>query len=897
MLTPKLLDRFSRASLRSIALFIGLLVLLDVLSALLAERFWFAEVGYLQVFQVRLVVQVSLGLLGFGLSAILLGGNLALAHRCTDTVLPADARLAGRLKLRRLLLLTLALNLTIGGLVVYYGRAIAQHWHSHPSTRSIVLSWQHPLWSWSLEILIVLLLLVFPQGTLWAIALLLSLGCGLVLADHWQTALLSFHHSAFSRTDPLFGRDLGDYIFQLPLWELLNFWLVGLLVVALVSVLLVYVRSGDSLSQGEFAGFSSPQRRHLCAIGGGLMLAIALNNWLDRYHLLYDPSGASYGASYVNVKIQLPVETGLSILALAIALFLIRRALAWPHTASAQVWSARLPLPPAAPEVPTVAQEASGATGRPILRSLYKLPPPKPTLRFSPYSTLLSALLLYGLIALLFNGLLPLMVQRLIVQPNELLREQPFIERTIAATRHAFELDEIDAQSFNVQDALNLEAIDRNDLTIRNIRLWDTKPLLQTNRQLQRFRPYYEFPGADIDRYTLSTPEGGSEQQQVLISARELYHSAVPPEAKTWVNEHLVYTHGFGFTMSPVNVAAEGGLPDYLIEGIEHRPSSDRVRNSIPVGTPRIYYGEIANTHIYAPTRVPELDYPSGSENAYNTYDGQGGISIDPFWKRLLFASYLRDWRLLFNQDFTPDTRVLFRRNIVDRVQSIAPFLQLDGDPYLAVAAVPGEANTLYWILDAYTTSNRYPYSAPGSNEFNYIRNSVKVIVDAYHGTVRFFIADLQDPIAQSWSRIFPGMIQPLDQMPTALRAHLRYPQDYYRIQSDQLMLYHMTEPQVFYNREDLWRAPNEIYGSEPQLVQPYYLIMKLPDRDSEEFLLFRPFTPDQRTNLIAWLAARSDISRSADEDDRPGQLLLYRFSKQELVFGPEQLEARFNQD
>ncbi|MBD2092142.1 UPF0182 family protein [Microcoleus sp. FACHB-1515] len=905
----QLFDRVSRASLRSIALLIGALIGFELVAALVAERSWFVEVGYLQVFQVRLAMQAGLALLGFGLGAVLLGGNLAIAKRSGNRIArrciaPADATLPGRLPFRRLLLATIALSVAIAGLVIFYGQTALQAWHSRPSVAlPITLS--------GVGIAIAVVLLLFGEPALWAIALLLSLACALVLSDQWQTVLLGFHRSAFGRTEPLFGRDLGDYIFQLPLWELITFWLVGLLAIALASVLLVYLRSNDSISQGEFLGFASVQRRHLSAIGGGLMLTVALNDWLDRYRLLYDPGNASYGASYVDVTIQLPVETGLSFLALAIALFLLGRAIAWPRlTVSDRVWSTRQPLP-----VTTAPRQATSAiatreAARPILRSLQTTAPPKPKLRFNPYISLFSALLLYALIAILFRGLLPLAVQRLVVQPNELLREQPFIERTIAATRNAFELDEIDTQNFDVQDNLTLEAIDRNDLTIRNIRLWDTRPLLQTNRQLQRFRPYYEFPGADIDRYTLSTPAGG-EQQQVLIAARELDYTAVPSDAQTWVNEHLVYTHGFGFTLSPVNVAAEGGLPDYLIQGIEHRSSSDRVRNSIPVGIPRIYYGEITNTHIYAPTRVRELDFPSGSDNVYNTYDGQGGIPIAPFWKRLIFANYLRDWQLLFNQDFTPATRVLFRRNIVDRVRAIAPFLQLDGDPYLVAANAefresPPDAtpNTLYWIIDAYTTSDRYPYSAPGENAFNYIRNSVKVVVDAYHGTVRFFVADEQDPIVQSWSRIFPGMMQPLAELPDSLRAHLRYPQDFYRIQSDQLMLYHMIDPQVFYNREDLWRAPNEIYGSEPQVVQPYYLIMKLPDtvpgalrdRETEEFLLFRPFTPAQRTNLIAWLAARSDISRS-DRGDRPGRLILYRFSKQELVFGTEQLEARINQD
>ena len=394
----------------------------------------------------------------------------------------------------------------------------------------------------------------------------------------------------------------------------------------------------------------------------------------------------------------------------------------------------------------------------------------------------------------------------------------------------------------------------------------------------------------------------------MLISARELNYDRVPPEAQTWVNEHLIYTHGYGFTMSPVNIADADGLPTYFIKDIAHIPSDDTVRRSIPLSSPRLYFGELTQTYVMTQTRVKELDYPSGSDNVYTTYGGQRGIALNNLWRRLLFAWHLRDWRLPLSADFTPDTRLLYRRTITDRVQAIAPFLRFDTDPYLVVADIgedtstwgtnpitipptaQSEDNHLYWVVDAYTTSDRYPYADSLGNDFNYIRNSVKVVVDAYNGAVRFFVAAPQDPVIQTWSRLLPGMFQPLEALPPTLREHIRYPQDLYQVQSNHLMTYHMTDPQVFYNREDQWREPNEIYGSEAQAVQPYYLIMKLPEEDAEEFILLRPFTPAQRNNLVAWLAARSD-------GDRYGRMLLYRFPKQELVFGPEQIEARINQE
>ncbi|MCV3216627.1 UPF0182 family protein, partial [Plectonema radiosum NIES-515] len=393
-----------------------------------------------------------------------------------------------------------------------------------------------------------------------------------------------------------------------------------------------------------------------------------------------------------------------------------------------------------------------------------------------------------------------------------------------------------------------------------------------------------------------------TEKQQTIIAARELDYTAVPQQAQTWVNKHLVYTHGYGFTLSPVNTVVSGGLPDYYVKdiGVDRgkgslQISNEAIRASIPIGEPRIYYGENTNTYVMTGTANRELDYPSGSENVYNVYDGRGGIAIGAKWRRLLFAEYLKDWQMLLTRNFHAETKLLFRRNILERVKAIAPFLRYDSDPYL-VAADGGGTNSigektyLYWILDAYTTSDRYPYSDPGKNKFNYIRNSVKVVIDAYNGTVNFYVADPQDPIINTLAAIFPNLLKPLSVMPDALKSHIRYPVDLFSIQSERLLAYHMTDPQVFYNREDLWQIPTEIYGNEPRPVQPYYLIMKLPTATTEEFILLLPFTPTQRANLIAWLAARSD-------QQEYGKLLLYEFPKQQLIYGQEQIEALINQD
>jgi hypothetical protein len=528
----------------------------------------------------------------------------------------------------------------------------------------------------------------------------------------------------------------------------------------------------------------------------------------------------------------------------------------------------------------------------------------KITFKPIPYPPqLIYVLGLYIAVAGVSSAILPSVVQRLIVQPNELTRERPYFERTIALTREAFNLNAIEARTFDPRGQLTAADLQENDLTIRNIRLWDTRPLLQSNRQLQQIRPYYKFPGADIDRYTLKQ-EQTTEKQQTIISARELDYADVPQQAQTWINKHLIYTHGYGFTLSPVNVVAPGGLPYYYVQDIgvdgtgnegSLQISNESVRSSIPIGQPRIYYGEMTNTYVMTGTKTQELDYPSGNDNVYNVYDGRGGISLNSVWRRLVFAQYLKDWQMLLTRNFTSQTKLLFRRDIKERVQAIAPFLRYDNEPYLVAADgkgtdIKGEKTYLYWMIDAYTTSDRYPYSDPGKHGFNYIRNSVKVVIDAYNGTVNFYVADPTDPIIHTFGAIFPNLLKPLDEMPVALRSHIRYPQDFFSIQSERLLTYHMTDPQVFYNREDLWQIPNEIYGSEQQQVEPYYLIMKLPQGQSEEFILLLPFKPVQRANLIAWLAARSD-------GQEYGKLLLYEFPKQQLVYGTEQIEALINQD
>ncbi len=883
----------------------GLWLAIEIIAHLGVEILWFEEVGYLPIYLRRIGSQGLLGLGVFIVTAAYLLGNLALARKLASSDfdkidrLKAISNLVGTdsqarqilptLQLKWLLPLTLSLSLPIGIISIYYFQAVKSQWGidlnlpdiSPPALQLFNLD---TIWKIGKQLyrhgwiavgvgILTIALQIYPRFLLRSIGLSLSIGISWAISQQWMRILPLFQATSFGHRDPMFDRDISAYIFGLPVADLLEFWLMGMCLYGFIAVLLTYLLAGDSLSQGKFWGFTRAQQRHLSGLGGGLMLVVSFSYWLGCNELLYSPRGVSFGASYTDINVLLPADGALCILALAIAVYLGWQSIYLPARVN--------------------------------------------------YRSIRLAAILYLIMTIGTTTILPAIVQALIVQPNELVRETPYIKRTIALTRKAFGLDNITVNTFDPQANLTEQKIKANDRIIRNIRLWDKQPLLATNRQLQQIRLYYRFLDADIDRYTLAsepqvlpattplsisiTPpsqEGAkvpTEQQQVMISARELDYTAVPKQAQTWVNQHLVYTHGYGFTLSPVNRVAVGGLPEYLVKDIgtqggDPLTTTDAARASIPIGQPRIYYGESDSNYVMTGTKVKELDYPSGNENAYNVYDGRGGINIGSLGRKLLFGTYLNDWRMVLTPEFLPETKLLMRRNIDRRIRSIAPFLRYDRDPYLVAADARGNPTTakdpsyLYWIVDAYTTSDRYPYADIGKEGINYIRNSVKVVIDAYHGSTSFYIADPSDPIVTTWAKIFPDLFKPLSAMPVTLRRHLRYPQDFFKIQSERLMTYHMTDPQVFYNREDRWQIPTEVYGDKPRLVEPYYLITSLPTIPVPEFTLLLPYTPQQRTNLVAWLAARSD-------GDNYGKLLVYTFPKQRQIFGPEQIEARINQD
>jgi uncharacterized membrane protein (UPF0182 family) len=475
-------------------------------------------------------------------------------------------------------------------------------------------------------------------------------------------------------------------------------------------------------------------------------------------------------------------------------------------------------------------------------------------------------------VGLLIISIVPGIMQRYIVEPNEVAREAPYIEHNIQFTRQAYGLDNADERDFGQVEPLSVEALEANQATLLNVRLWDYRPLGQTYRQIQEIRLYYGFTDLDIDRYWID-----GQYRQVILAARELDQSQL--QSVTWVNQHLQFTHGYGVVMNPVNEVTPEGLPQLWIKDL---PPSISV--PLAINRPEIYYGELTDNYVFVRTGLEEFDYPKGEENVYTYYEGTGGVPLRSYLKRLAFALRLADANILLSQYIDTNTRLMFNRRIQNRARAVAPFLEYDSDPYLVI--IDGK---LYWIQDAYTISNRYPYAEP-LNRINYIRNAVKVVIDAHNGSMTYYIADPSDPLVRTYAAIFPTLFTSQNSMPDGLREHLRYPEDLFNVQATMYQTYHMRDVNVFYNKEDQWNLPREVYAGQDQTVEPYYVIIRLPGEAQEEFLLIQPFTPATKDNLIAWMAGRSD-----GEDY--GQLVVFRFPKQELIFGPLQIEARIDQN
>lgn len=659
------------------------------------------------------------------------------------------------------------------------------------------------------------------------LALFLSFSYGLWAASNWQNTLFFFNGSSFGQTDPLFNKDLSFFVFRLPFLLDMQSWLfttAGLATALLIPV--YFLRGGVVVAPGGFFMDRAP-KVHISVMAGLLLLLKACDYFLQQYQLVLSQRGVVFGATYADIHAKLPALQVMGVIAAIAGVFIIAAALR-------QGWKAQ-----------------AGAV------------------------ILVVAGHILGL------SVFPELLHKFRVVPNEIAAERPYIQHNINSTRYAYGLDKIEVRDFPAEENLTRAEVNRNSLTVKNIRLWDHRPLLTTFKQLQQIRTYYDFTDVDNDRYMID-----GEYRQLMLSPREMSYAGL--KGTNWINEHLTYTHGYGVAVGPVNRISKEGLPEFFVKDI---PPSSTVE-SLKVTRPEIYYGENPNEYVFVKTKAQEFDYPSGDKNVYTTYSGTGGIPMGSIFNKLAFAARFGTMKVLLSQDITAESRIMIYRDILDRAARVAPYLRFDQDPYMVISE-----GRLFWLVDGYTATNMIPYSQPIRGLGNYIRNSVKVVIDAYNGSMEFYINDPSDPLIRAYAALFPKLYKPLAQMPADIRSHLRYPQDLFAMQARMYAVYHMTDPQIFYNKEDLWAVPRRNAGQGEADLEPYYTVMKLPGLKGaaangvkEEFLLTLPFTPSKRDNMAALIAARSD-----GEDY--GKIVVYTMPKQKLVYGPRQIDARIDQN
>ena len=668
------------------------------------------------------------------------------------------------------------------------------------------------------------------------IVALLSFFMGVASTAAWPVVLKYAHPSAFGLADPIFGYDLAFYVFSLPLYNFLQGWFIAAILVTGIFTTVSYHRD-RAIRYDDKRWITTPHvRAHISVLAAVLGLLLAWGYWLKEYELLYSfRKEAFFGAGYTDLNIQILAYRVMLVGLIGLAGLLI-------YNTRLRTW-----------KIPGFG--AAAYLGALIVASWF----------------------------------IPIVFELVVVRANEFDREAPYIQHAINYTRKAYALDKIEEVPFPGESDLTARDIENNQATIQSIPLWDRRPLMDTYSQIQEIRSYYKFRNVDVDRYHID-----GDYRQVMLAARELARNPRDLPGDTWVNRHLVYTHGYGLVMSPANEIAAEGLPGFLLKDIPPAASA-----GLAVARPELYYGEDMRDYVIVQTNTPEFDYPKGDENIYTTYKGRGGVPMGGFLTRLAFALRFADPFILFTDAITPQSRMIFDRHIgarfgenaPRRFDKIAPFLHFDSDPYLVL--VEGR---LVWIQDAYTISNMFPYSMPYGRpyvrEMNYIRNSVKVVLDAYHGSVSFYAWDTTDPLLKTYMAIFPDLFKSADEISPALRAHLRYPIDLFDIQASLYNTYHMTSPIVFYNREDVWEIPTEYYGTmdRPIRMHPYYVMARLPGEEREEYILMLPATPSNKPNMIGWIFARCD-------GENYGQLTVYKLPKEKLIYGPMLIEQRINQD
>ena len=676
----------------------------------------------------------------------------------------------------------------------------------------------------------------FFRPAAWALAVVVGLVFGLGMKDGWREFALYLNQPSAPTPDPIFGKPLGFYLFSLPVHQMLSRWLILLSLIILI-VTAIFAGLSATQKQKTKPAADAARATSYAAVSfalAGFLLLLAWRVFLSRYPYLWEDHQSFSGVTYTEANYYLP---GLTIVAVALAV------------AAAII----------------------------VVNALTKR-----KLRF-----IVAALILPAAVYVVAGMLIPAYVQSFVVKPNELGRESPYIEHNINWTRKGFGLDRIEMRDFEAEPSIASLDVGNNRATLENIRLWDWTALLDTLKQIQEIRTYYSFDDVDVDRYQL-----GGQTRQMMLATRELDVSKLPEQSRTWINEKLIYTHGYGVTINTANEFTPEGLPHFILKNM---PVESSAPDEIKVTRPEIYFGLKTNTDVYVKTSQQEFNYPQGESGTSNVYEGTGGIALGGFFRRTLLAWALGDLsKLPFSDAVTPESRVLMRRNIMERINALAPYLVYDDDPYIIVT----NDGRLFWMIDAFTESTTYPYSKhyqAGGKRVNYIRNSVKVTVDAYNGSVDFYVFDAEDPLIGAYRAVFPALFKDASQMPADLRAHVRYPETLIQTQGEVFGLYHTTNPTVFFQREDVWSMARQASSSkenqQPEPLEPYFVLMQLPGEEVQnEFVEIVPFTPENRKNMIGWMAGRSD-------GEAYGKLLAYNFPRSRLVDGPLQIEARIDQD
>ncbi|HEY5529249.1 MAG TPA: UPF0182 family protein [Thermoleophilia bacterium] len=645
---------------------------------------------------------------------------------------------------------------------------------------------------------------------------------GLGWGGKWDQILKWMTHASFARSDPVFHKNIAYYAFQYPFHRALTDWLIGTLLFVLVVTAVVYVFQGGIRLKASWDMFAPHVLAHLSVILAAIFVIKAYSYRLNMYELLFTKDGVVYGIGYTAAHARIPALWIMLVIALGIAVIL-------------------------------------------MINIKYK-------------SWLLPVIGVGALLvaALLVGTIYPAIIQTYVVKPAEQSKERSYLERNINGTRDAYKIAAVTPTPYPGDFTLNAEAIQRNQATIKNIRLWDPKTLLASFQQLQSIRQYYAFNNIAVDRYTI-----GDQYRQTMTSARNMVQAQLPSSARTWVNNTLVYTHGYGAVMSPSNDVTSEGNPNFIVSNIPPQGTTN-----IQVKQPQLYFSQASENYVVTNTTQPEFDYPQGEKEVHAPYAGNGGVKVHSIWRKLLMSISFGDVNLLFSGQVTDNSQVMYYRDIQARLSKCAPFLKQDQDPYLVVS----DSGKLFWIVDCYATTDKYPYSEPTAEMGNYVRNSVKAVVDAYNGDVSLYVVDPADPVVATYRKIFPHIFKPFDQMPPDLVKHIRYPEDFFLAQTNILRTYHMTNPDTFYNREDQWDFPNAQIDGQSQPMPPYYVIMRLPGSIGEEMVLMIPFVPHGKQNMTAWVAARMDPGRY-------GEVVNFSFPSGKLIYGPEQIQARIEAD